>query len=368
MKKVGIVTFHRANNYGAVWQAYALQEYVAGKGMDCSIVDYRCAHLERQVMPTLSEIIKKKSIKSLLNFYPFRKRAIQFAAFRDSHLKMASTCDALTMGDATKDYDLLLFGSDQIWNPTLTKNDLGYFGHYIPFAEKLHTYAASFGKFVPEEAERAQYAAMLNRFQRVSLRENSGKEKFLTLTGRTDATSVADPVFLLDKKQWEGVCPRTRKREYILLYTLQGEATQLMKVALHLSKMTHLPIVEMQAWVKPKSPRVKPRFADSPQEFLGWIKDAEYVVTDSFHCTAFSVIFEKKVWSRVVETNDPKESRVGNLLFSLGLADRLLPADLSRWEYDRPVDYSIAEPLKRKIIVESKAYLDNVLRSNTEKE
>lgn len=364
MKKIGIMTYHRANNYGAVLQAYALQKYLESQKFESWIVDYRSKYLEKEYRGFYFSGGIKTAISALSNLPIKRLKERKFDSFRNKYLKTSEKYldDAIMAAD--DNFDGFVFGSDQIWNYDLSGNDKYYLGAFIKDAEKLNSYAASFGTYRSNSEE---YAKLLNRFNNVSIREESGLEFFEKITGRVDAKMVVDPVFLLEKDEWEGLAYKQKKMGYIFLYTLQGKATQMMKVAQQLSKNTGLPIIEMQAWFRPKPRNVKPRFWDDPIDFLSWIKNADFIVTDSFHCTAFSIIFQKNFWVKIAECKNQKHSRVGNLLYSLKLESQIVPNDMTTWDYNHTPDFNAAEIELHEAIHSSKEFLKGILDKETAK-
>lgn len=358
MKKVGIMTYHRANNYGAVLQAYALQKYLEKQNVESEIVDYQSTYLEKAYRGiSLSGGLKTK-LSALSNFPIQLVKEKKFDAFRHEYLITSKKYLDDAIMEASDDFGSFVFGSDQIWNYDLSGKDKYYLGAFIKNPQKLNSYAASFGTFRSNEEE---YVRLLRRFNNVSIREESGLEFFEKVTGRKDAEIVVDPVFLLERDEWKKLACKPKKKGYIFLYTLQGKTTQMMKAAEELSRNTGLPIVEMQAWFRPKPKNVRPRFWDDPIDFLSWINDADFVVTDSFHCTAFSIIFRKKFWVKIAECKNQRQSRVGNLLYSLKLESQIMPDDTSKWEYEYLPDFELAEIELHKVIQRSKEFLIGVI-------
>lgn len=355
--KVGIFTFHRANNYGAALQAYALQAYLAECNVDSQIVDYRPSYFEKQYRGlSLKNKNAKAIISTILNYPIVRKRDKAFAAFRLRYLKTGEPYNEDTVGAANEHYDAFVFGSDQVWNCRLTHNDPNYFGAFIMDPGKLNSYAASFGDCHSDSPE---YTDLLKRFRSVSVRESEGVRQFAALTGRSDAKAVADPVFLLERDAWERLALESTKKSgagnYIFLYTLKGKATALMQTAQYLSAKTGLPIIEFQAWVNRKRKHVKPRYADGPTDFLRWIRNAKFVLTDSFHCTAFSIIFQKNFWVRTGAAEPV--GRIANLLKELRVEGRVIPSELTKWHYEQIPVYEEIAPRLKEMVDRSKAFI-----------
>ena len=358
--KIGIYTITEGENYGNRLQNYALQKTLEKRGYDVrTILDKKYKY---NTFFKLKNTIKKITG---INDSRFAKRCRTFNKFNNEYIKFAKT--KINSGEILKninEYDCFIAGSDQIWNYNLSGNDRYYLGAFIKDTRKLNSYAASFGTYRSDSEE---YAKLLNRFENVSIREESGLKFFEKITGRLDAKMVVDPVFLLTKDEWERLACRQNKKGYIFLYTLQGKATQMMKVAQYLSKNTGLPIVEMQAWFRPKPGNVEPRFWDDPIDFLSWIKNADFVVTDSFHCTAFSIIFQKKFGVRIEECEKQKNSRVGNLLYSLKLESQIVPNDMVTWDYKHTPNFKVAEIELREAIQNSKEFLNQIVDKEIKK-
>lgn len=362
--RIGVFTFHRAWNYGAVLQAYALQNSICSRGHRCEIVDYRNTKKEcsRTLLPKTDCSIKKRM--GVIANYPIRwVRKRVFELFREQYLNTGEVFTEHNIQQADAIYDGFIFGSDQIWNYALNGNDLHYFGSFIRQNYKRNAYAASFGEVAIPELFRGKYMLELSKFNNLAVRENSGKIHVLELTGR-DAQVVVDPVFLLSAEEWKTLAANKKlEYPYIFLYHLQGENTQLQKYAQHLSKATGYRIIEFQAWAKIRKPNVKPVFGGTPGDFINLIQNAEYVITDSFHCTAFSVIFEKKFWAGINPAKNVMDTRVGNLLSELGLEDRILSEEVQGWNYAAKMDYALASEKMKKQIKSSHRYIDTVLDS-----
>ena len=362
-KRVGIVTFHRAMNYGAVLQAYALQQYIQAQGCTCEIVDYRSEQIEntRKLFPLRTSSLKK-FISGIANVPVRIMRKKAFSEFQKEHLKTGEAYTKQNIRQANLAYDGFFFGSDQIWNHKLSGSDLNYFGAFVSQTKKRFAYAASFGEVAVPEMLKSQYAEELAAFSDLSVREACGKERVEAMVGKA-AQIVVDPVFLLGAKHWRNFVTKNKNNDkYILLYHLQGDNTKLMRYAQFVSKATGYKIVEFQAWANFRPSNIKPVFGGSPEDFLNMIHNAEYVITDSFHCTAFSVIFEKVFWTGMDSRKDPKETRSGNLLISLGLRDRILPTELETWDFASKPEFVCAKEKLKAQVAASAAYIDSALK------
>ena len=360
--KVGILTFHRASNYGAVLQAYALLKSVSGLGHDCSVVDYRSDYMEKLYGPfPFSNTNIKQKIGVVLNAPVRISRKRAFDKFRRSYLATSKPYNASTVSEAEKEYDAFIFGSDQVWNNKLNGDDANYFGKFVNKA-CLYAYAASIGRIDDKIAYKKMYSEMLKRFQKVGIREQNGVMFYQEIT-QNQAREVIDPVLLLTDQTWKKLATKVgENKKYILLYHLQGGRTKVNECAHVLAKKTGLPIVDVQSWMKKYPHNVEINYNMSPEDFLGYILNAEYVVTDSFHCTAFAIIFGKKIWCRTDSMVSFENSRVGNLLLKMGLETRVIPMDSAAWCYNEEIDYSKVWNKLELLREDSLSYLREMLK------
>lgn len=305
MKKIAIATItitvdnENAYNYGNRLQAYALQKFITNQGDYCETIKYKAkmpdikAEISSKRHDSFIQkvddglrIIRRKIRKNeLLEKNNSRKDA--FKLFLDKNVKYTdktyeSTDDFSELADM---YDCFVVGSDQVWNPYCEGSNEFY---YLTFAqkEKRIAYAPSIAvNDIPEELEN-NYNEWLNGFNRISVREEAGrkliKEKF-----NLDAEVVCDPVFLLDRQQWESIAKDVPvKEKYFATYFLGKQDILTKKYIRELEKKTGLRHIDIYTRDNPDSV-----FA-GPEQFLGLIKNAEFLCTDSFHGTAFSIIFK----------------------------------------------------------------------------
>ena len=150
--KIGIMTFHRAINYGAVLQTYALQKYLNDSGYDAEVIDYRCDHMENfyKILSVKNKSIKQV-IRGLLNFIYVYKKKSRFYGFLDQNVKISSKIyDKSNIGESNNEYDKFITGSDQVFNYACSQFDKNYFLEFVKNYDKKYSYAASFGmKEVP---------------------------------------------------------------------------------------------------------------------------------------------------------------------------------------------------------------------------
>lgn len=290
MSNVGIITFHRASNYGAVLQAYALQNVLSGMGCEAEIIDYRGEAVEEEHHPSKVLCRYKLPVAAL----KYLQRSAKFRGFERFRRNRLPLSEAVTNRDVCKldgSYDLILAGSDQVWNDIFAGFDPVY---RLDFVEKSRrcSYACSFGFDEFPDGSKPAYKRSLERFEVVSVREASAKdlvEGDLGLTARVDL----DPTLLLSADEWKSISSLpAADADYILVYNIQ-EPIALLDAARKKSAETGLGIVFLNNGFRQDRDLRHVRYG-SPEEFLGWFAGARYVYTNSFHGTVFSIIFEKE--------------------------------------------------------------------------
>ena len=319
--KVGIMTFHRALNYGAVLQGYALQQAVQRLDCDCEIVDYRSDAIENAYKyfgissgknPVMS------FAKGIIKFPVTYKRKKSFKDFSKRLLKTSKeTYDARNIADANNVYDIFITGSDQVWSPYCAGFDENYF---LTFAspEKKNSYAASFGcKVIPDD-KKQEYYKRLHDYKSISIREIQGKDILSNIGIELSAEHSIDPTFLLSSEKWQIHSKIPKEKDYVLLFTV-NKPIKAMNFAKSLAAKKNLKVIYINDKPIGREKGVEYKTGVSPEEFLGYIKNADYVVTNSFHGTAFSVIFHKQLYTEF-ETQTGYNSRADELLTSLGLS------------------------------------------------
>lgn len=336
--KIGILTFQRALNYGAVLQAWALQKSLELLGQHAEIIDYRNDRMEAY-SGIFNMFGKKKSVKTVLSAIknaPMRLLRIgRYRSFIRNHLLLSKPVDRETVQNLNDMYDVFITGSDQVWNDFLTDFDEAYFLGFVKDPQKKNSYAASFGFFEFPDGTVQEYGKRLKSFNKISVREQQGIQLVKESAGR-DALCCVDPTLLLDQKSWrEILIPIKKSNKYILIYSL-NPIQNLMNYAKELSYAYNLDIfyISME-WNNlfdyQNIPHLQHIVAPAPEKFVSLIHDAEYVLTNSFHGTVFSLIFHKKFYSETdygTKIND----RIENLLETLGAQQRIIKTEFPNWE------------------------------------
>lgn len=359
--QIKTITCHDVYNLGASLQAYALAEYLKDCGHDVQIIDYKPAYLSRHY--SLSWVANPKFDRPLvrqaylLAKLPGRLRARKslrkqrFDDFRRDLLPLTHRRyeSVEELRERYPEADLYIAGSDQIWNPVFPNGkDPAFFLEFVPGEKRKISYAASFSVDELEAVDQKRMQPWLERLDAISVREISGV-KLLAKMG-LQGVQVMDPVFLLDKERWETLAVRPDTDGYILVYDFDG-SDRVREMARQLAERTGKRIVS----VFPMGGASEVWFDMGPREFLGAILNADCVLSNSFHATAFSLIFHKEFY--VVNREEKINTRMRDLLEGLSLGERLIsciPDQLSGPDWET-VQGSLEEMIAR-----SKTFLKEI--------
>lgn len=324
--KIGILTFHRAHNYGAVLQCYALQQYFIQLGHETYVIDYNNRQLwtgydwrDREYERAIVRNIIKMPIR-LFRYIKNRRRQIiryrKFVHFQEQTLKLSSVESI-----EESPYDLILIGSDQVWNTFITNGfDPYYWGTFEkPSKTKVATYAASLRAFWKEDQYTQIYGA-LKRLSGISVREASVGRYVKSIFPDLMVSCVPDPVLLLSPVQWKSLVKRPKVVYPYAFFYQAEESDSVYKTAVDIAIQQGLPLIVLSAdqWAV----NSKECHSASPQEFLGWIFNAKLVITSSFHALAFCILFQKDFYA--LNLNHGHDERLKNLVSLFGLEDRLI--------------------------------------------
>ncbi len=327
--KAGLLTFYHLHHYGALLQAVATQRALSSLGWDCETIDYFVNQDNRILKPPTSPGRAANDAHSALHYRALRKRWLRFEAFSQAHLRLTSRhYESLEdLRQAKLPYDLLISGSDQIWNPVIFPDghfDPVFFGAFSPL--RKIAYAPSFGvPHVPDGME-AELKGYLESFSHLSVRERQGREIVRETAGR-EAAVVLDPTLLLTAEKWSALAaePPLAAGKYILCYCIAAPGP-LEPYIQRLSEESGLPVLQLCGARRRVHPKAKLILDAGPAEFLSLFQNAAYVCTNSFHGTVFSVQFQRPFFTSVApaELAEPESSRTFSLLSRLGLTERIV--------------------------------------------
>lgn len=341
MEKIGIVTFHRADNYGAVLQSYASQTYLENMGCSVQIVDYRFPQMEQSY-----KLFRKKNGMSKVQYLKviahdlFRiKRRLAFEKFRKDNLKLSKVYNSSSICSSNEKFSIFITGSDQVWNDTCSLKDPVYCLTFAEQSKKLLSFAASFGYADVEKDRETFYANALAKMTDISIREKSGIKLVEKLIGKTP-DQIPDPTLMLDIESWNKVASFPKEKGYILIYLLNAR-DDILNFAKKLSAKTGLKIVNI---TDDNRNRIGAKCVHNagPAEFLGYFNNAKYVITNSFHGLMFSIIYRKSMYVDIPKGSRTTYERLTNILDELGIHDRYID-DLPENFKPQELDYSEIE-------------------------
>lgn len=353
MKKRSVTITWCTGNYGSILQAFALQRSLINMGIENEIVRYVPDLIEKlkfflscsAKMTILKDKIDNRKInKKVLSKVEQNNRYNKFKNFNEKYLKLTKKyTNQKQMFEMTNMYDYYFCGSDQIWNPCFFKEC--QFLNFVSNNRPKIAYAPSIGKSQLTKNEKSKMKPLLERFTAISVREEQGAKLLKSMLFK-DIEVVCDPVFLLTKEEWEKFFDlKKQKDKYILCYFL-GRNKKYYEMVKDFSKKIKLPIKTIPNNYYGYKLGSGVEKLVGPLEWLNLVYNAKYVFTDSFHATAFSLIFNKNFYTLKRFNDNNKKSqntRIYNLLNIVDLKERIIEdeirfdADLEilneKWEY-----------------------------------
>ena len=351
---IGIITYHRAHNYGAVLQCYALSTTLRLLGHDVEVIDYYPDYFKEQYNAFSFKKIKQGSLKSKISylkllFFTYFTKSKRGKVFNNFIEKLPLTKIQYSEKNyCFKKYDAIFFGSDQVWNPLLTFGEDNVFsGNFDKQGGRFISYAASTNPKILNDDYKNYFKGIADRFDAISAREQSLSDYINSLAPGSSKV-VLDPVLLLNEVEWSKVAVKPREENYLLIYTVP-QSDKIWTLAEMIAKAKGLKIIEVRPNVRFN---IKNNILQtvSPEEFLGYIKYATYIVTTSFHGTAFSLKFKKQFVTLSLGTH--VDDRAKNLLSSLGLTERMMPQNNLYIPEDQ-IDYTIVDGKLSTLITDS---------------
>lgn len=370
MKKIGIVSLYYKNyNYGGMLQSYALPIVLKKSGYDAEqicikFIDDRLNEdsglknkLKNMSIAQINEKIYKKVYKKFF-LQPknnelkhiFDERRKNFNYFQDEIIPHSEKVYENDLDDANKKYDAYICGSDQIWNETwICKTMLDRYSLGFVTDDKVRlSYAASLGTQDISSSTKELLEKNLNKFKAISVREKSAVSVLQPLVEQK-VYDVCDPTLLLEKSDWDSIAKSTNIIEpYMFSYFLGEENrpdSKIKEISKFLKiKNAMIPYVHMSYNKNDTKITDIPINNAGPAEFIGMIRDAELIMTDSFHAVVFSIIYEKEFV--VFKRNKDNEkgsmnSRIYDLLDEVGLRERIVDKDGSIFEIiNKKIDYN----------------------------
>lgn len=357
-QRVGIITYTDSLNWGAQLQAFALKAAIDEQhGFEAQQIDHRDLNINLYRKGKSPKIIIN-NIAAFMHKKAFYLRVERTLSFRKNFLSMTEPCrnsnDMLKLND---EFELFITGSDQVWNTSLGINT-NFYLDFVTENFKKCAYAASFGvtsvatQFVPEVRRR-----LLN-YRYITVRETAGKEILKNVCDR-EVSCVCDPVFLRTAEQWEKeiICASKATipaSPYIFVYSTDI-SSEFLKMVYGIKKKYKLPLISV-TWM----PGAKVIKDAGPAEFIDYVRNAELVVTTSFHAVAFSTIFHRKL---AVMPHKITGNRIYDILKRLGGESQIVrnpvQANITEIDYEL-LDHKLEEYRKK-----SYTHLRNILTGKT---
>lgn len=367
-KKVGILTFHNAHNYGAVLQAYALKTKLVRMGYDAAVLNYRNKYIakvyrkvlhidfwKRDILPSRWGKVIREVRDVFYGLPEWQKQHKVFEDFIVEHL-LEGQKKQLTLEDvANADRDVYILGSDQIWARELTHGlDPVYFGQFAPEKKKI-SYAASVPNASIPENEQPFFKEYLSALSHISVREEKLAKSLHQLLDR-EITTVVDPTLLLEREDYQNLLLEEplKKGDYVFAYFVV-ENEMVKTCAKKAAELLGCELIELHYKKTPEIQGENIILDAGPREFLTYIRDAKLVVTNSFHGTVFSILFQKKFYSVYKENG-----RIENLLGFLGIADRHIQTE-DGIVLEKEIDYASADEKLAAYRKQSVEYLEKAL-------
>ena len=332
MKRIGLITyFYNSTNYGGILQAYALCKAINSSGRklvaEQICYDYDSYTNYQKLAKSLYLNKVKTCVRNILRNYRTCNNRIKRDAFRqfvDLNIQKSDQIfNYKTITEANILYDVFIAGSDQVWNPI--SMDSNFFLEFVESTKGKFSYAASLGADKIDDDKLRLIVKKVQSFISVSVRENTGKE-MLTKIGMRNVYVVPDPVFLLTKDMWSDLCKGTLEVEddYLFTYFLSPNKN-IRKKAQAFARDNNLKIVDFSPLHMYDNNSLYFSERD-PAEFIKYISNSSYCITDSFHGSAFCVIFGKRfvVISKEDTLNISSNDRMRSMLSAFDLTDRMI--------------------------------------------
>lgn len=329
MKKIGIITFHTALNYGAVLQCYALTTFL-NKYSEASIIDYSPKYFDNMYRNHFYISKCKGASKKFRCFIKWtffykiqKKRFHKMLSFEKFVGELPLTAKVVDHRELTKIsilYDAVIVGSDQVWNMKISNYDKAYVLDFVP-PEKRFCYAASFGKSALNDKDRMYLEPEILHFQNYYVREDSGIQ-ILKDDFNIRAELVSDPTALLTMEEWDKIASNSELHmsDYVLIY-LVAEPTKLLDAAVrYATERGKCIIIIGEKKVKYKAS--KNLIDVSPNDFVKLVKNCDCFFTTSYHGIMFSLIYNKNFYYELNKKPINNNARIIDLISKVNLADR----------------------------------------------
>ena len=300
MKKIGLITYHNPCNYGATLQTWATVKYFENRGFKVCVIDYIPS--SKRNFGNLSNTIKsidgniiKKIIVGIIKNISYRRMKKDFDKYSKEILPLTKRyLNYEELKRIPPEVDYFCTGSDQVWNNYYTKAfEKAFFLDFISGNEVCFSFSSSFGKDKFDDMEKDELKKYLKKYEFITVRESDGINTLKEI-GYNNGYQILDPTLMLEKSNWNDFATNNRLKDYVLVYQLHGDS-KTFEEAKKFAKEKNLKLIKIDTMYHHFKLGAKNVMLPNMKDFLGFIKNASYVFTDSFHGVAFSLIFKRKM-------------------------------------------------------------------------
>ena len=367
--KIGLITLHNVKNYGSVLQTYASQKIFKNLGFDVEVINYSRKDLidEKLLENRLnsSKVFNRnfatRFVGKILLKKSITKQCKIFNDFLDKNINLTKRYNSYeALLEDFPQADIYCTGSDQVWNSDWNQGiEKAFFLDFVPDNKKRISYAASFGKEKLDESEIEITQKMLKKYSNISVREKSAV-KIVNDLGINNVEHVLDPTLMLDQTQWSELkCDIKHKEKYILVYQLNTKNPEFDEYVKKLSIKKKMPIIRVSNVIYQTFKYGKFVYCPNVNEFLSYFLNAEYIVTDSFHATAYSINFNKKF---VCIFPKKFSTRLQSILQLTGLEERKVSDFNDFGIIDKEIDYTKVNKIINQERQKSMIYLQKAVK------
>ena len=366
--KVAVITRHAITNYGSLLQAFATQQVIENLGHECEIIDYIredefYAQHEKTLLAQKPEWNRNPVMKAIYLALRQPESIISGKKFEAEKSKYLHLTKRYISPEALLEdkpiADVYMTGSDQVWGPVENGTyDSSYCLSFTDESDKKIAYAASFGRTEMTENNETFFKKWLSQYRHIGVREDSAVN-ILSRMG-IDSVQVLDPTLLLDSVFWSKIARPIREKKYILVYQLHNDK-RVGEYAAQIAKSFGLPLIRVSTSFHQIGREGRFVWCPDIAKFLSYIKNAECMITDSFHGTAFAINFNTPFVE--VLPNNKTGTRNMSILKLTGLFDRILMDDKDITLAKKKIDYSGANQIIEQKRKESLSILKNMIEN-----
>lgn len=357
MSEIGIITIPRADNYGSVLQAYGIQQFVNEINPDNELIDYVAPFLVGRyklwdIRTDNFKVLVKSLIRNCLTYNAKKKKKRKYNDFRK--LMHFSERTVYSASEINK-YKFYIAGSDQIWNTRITNSNSTFFLDFVDEIKSKIAFSVSLGYTDRSKDEILFYRRMVNSFKWLGVREENDVDFIKDISAEESVVDyIIDPTLLIPENKWKSLIKeRLLKKDYILIYSF-GNDLKVIERAKLISKKEGLPVyIIADEWKKKNSDGFINLSGIGPLDFVNLIANAKYVITNSFHGTAFSIIFKKQF---TVVPYKGTENRIVSLLKLLKLESGIYSSNINNF-----IDYSGVDNILQFERNKAKTFLKNAI-------